>query len=598
MRNLSGLLIVLLVLLVGCGANPTPSAPVATPAPETVNTVACAPNAIEIDLIFALNPQQNYMTPAIDNFNGAYAEGRDPVTGEALAADDPRICVLGRLGSSSRTSQAITNAIIAPDNDQVARPVLYAPSVSHWVSLANYRSGVAVFPPENVRPLALTPIVMAIWESRLQAIRETTGSDEIGWAELLDVLNSPNGWADYGIEDGRRAIYYGHTDPRSSSTGLSALIAEFYASARANGFTGRRLTLDEVNDEAVQQGVRDIEQLIRHYSTRTDDYLDYIAQGTDYVDLVALEEIDLMYINGAFSEAGFTPPFSPPEQMVALYPREGTIWHERPIAIVNAEWVTPEQTAAARQFVDYLLSPEVQRDVTARGFRPANPDVALGDPFITEFGVTPEGPATVFDMPDPETLVAIQQSWSVVKKRADVLLLVDVSGSMGDDDKIGQARAAARLFVEQMDSSNRLALATFSTRVNVLHELELLEGNKEDIYTLIDGLEADGGTELYLAVRDTVERMNDVDEGERIRAVVVLSDGADTGEQGVTLNEAVQAIAASRDSVNPVIVVPLAYGVDADMVALSDIARASATRVQSGNPSNIEDVLRVIQSFF
>ncbi len=68
---------------------------------------------------------------------------------------------------------------------------------------------------------ALAPVVMAIWESRLNAIRETVGYDNVGWEELLQVLNSPNGWQDFGLPDARTQVYYGHTDPYVSSTALS-----------------------------------------------------------------------------------------------------------------------------------------------------------------------------------------------------------------------------------------------------------------------------------------------------------------------------------------------------------------------------------------
>src|SRR5690606_29006788 len=108
------------------------------------------------------------------------------------------------------------------------------------------------------------------------------------------------------------------TDPFVSSTGLSTLIAEFYASARANGFTGRELDIQQVRDSDVQSGVRAIEQLIRHYSTRTTEFKEYIAQGPNYLDFVALEENDLIYINRGLTQ------YKPPEKLVALYPKEGT----------------------------------------------------------------------------------------------------------------------------------------------------------------------------------------------------------------------------------------------------------------------------------
>lgn len=548
-------------------------------------------SAVQIDIIYA--PESDlYMPQVIADFNQAYTEGRNPVTGQALASGEKPIYVTGRAGSSGTVMQGIVNAIIAPNNQNVQRPVIFQPSVSHWLALANFQSGRALFDLADIRATALAPVVMAIWESRLEAIRQAVGYEEIGWEELLDVLNSPNGWQDYNLPGARRQVYYGHTDPFISSTGLSTLIAEFYAAARQNGFSGRRIGLEQVNDPDVQDGVRRIESLIRHYSSRTTEFKEYIAQGTQYLDFVALEENDLIFINQGKTET------QPSEKLVALYPKEGTFWHEHPMGILNASWVTEEQQNAAKIFVDYVLTENVQRQIMEQGFRPANPDVAIGYPFVAENGVAPEGPVTILDVPEPEVIVEIQQSWSFVKKQADVILLIDVSGSMQSDGKIDQAKEAAIAFIENLETSNRVSLVVFSDTVEVLVPLANLETNLNQITSSIPNLQAEGGTELYGSLRAVVESLNKEEESNRIRAVVVLSDGEDTGTQGATLNEALRAISSSRESLNPVIVIPVAYGSDADISALSSIARTSATTVQSGDPDSILALLEIISSYF
>jgi len=547
-------------------------------------------NAIDISIVYAPEAEL-YLPQAIADFNAAYASGKNPVTGAALAAGERPVFVTGKQGSSGTVMQGIVNAIIAPNNQNVERPTIFNPSVSHWLALANYQSGRQLFDLNDIQPTALAPVVIAIWESRLQAIRDTVGYDEIGWEELLGVLNSPNGWQDYGFT-GRRTVYYGHTDPFISSTALSTLIAEFYAAARANGFTGRRLTLDVVNDEAVQEGVRQIEQLIRHYSRRTTEFKEYIAQGPDYLDFVALEENDLIYINQGKTE------IQPPERLVALYPKEGTFWHEHPMGIVNADWVTPEQREAARTFIQYVLTPDVQRVIMENGFRPANPDVELGYPFVEENGVSPAGPTTVLDVPAPEVIAAIQQSWSFVKKQADVFLLIDISGSMDTDNKIGQAKQAAEAFVANMEPTNRVGLAVFNQDVEIRVPLANVETNRQQVINNIRALRAEGGTALYAATQQIVGLMNEQTDGDRIRAVVILSDGADTSDGRVSLNDAIRTIQATRESLNPVIVIPVAYGADADVNTLSSLARASNTRVQSGDAQNILNVLEIISSYF
>jgi len=550
-------------------------------------------NAIQIEIIYA--PEEElYMVEAIEQFNQAYIDGKNPVTGANLADGERPIFVNGKPGSSGQVAQGIINAIIAPNNQNVATPTIFSPSVSHWLALVNFQTGRQIFDLADSPPTALAPVVMAIWESRLKAIQEKNGSEDVGWEELLAVLNSPNGWADYNVPGDRTTVYYGHTDPFISSTALSTLIAEFYASARANSNDPdfRKLTLDQVNDPAVQQGVRDIEELIRHYSSRTTEFKEYIAQGPDYLDFVALEENDLIFIN-----QGKTA-YKPPEKLVALYPKEGTFWHEHPFAVPQADWVTDEQREAAKVFTDFIRSEAIQKKVMENGFRPVNPNVTVGYPIAPELGVDPNKPSTVLDVPDPEVVAAVQASWQFVKKQADVLMVLDTSGSM-EGDKMDQAREAAKIFVQNMPSQNRVGLVQFDSAVDLMVPLASAEGNQADILSKIDSLYANGDTALYDAILKSTEFLRQSRDGQddRIQAVIILSDGQDTASQ-ITLQQVVAQIQAGREDRNPVIVIPVAYGGDADINALNSIARASATRVQSGNPEDIQSLLELISSYF
>jgi Ca-activated chloride channel family protein len=577
-------LMLLPLVLVACGGDDNAD-------PSNNQTQSQIPDgAVVVDIIYAPESDQ-YMPKIIDDFNQAYRDGNNPFTGQSLADGDPIIYVQGEPGSSGTIMQAIVNAITAPGNANVAQPTIFQPSVSHWLSLANFLSGQDVFDLTEITPTANAPVVMAIWESRLNAIRDTVGYDDIGWEELLDVLNSENGWQDYGIAGGRRTVYYGHTDPFVSSTALSTLIAEYYASARSNGFTGRRLTVDEIRDEAVRDGVRSIETLIRHYSSRTTEFKNYIAQGPDYLDFVALEENDLIAINRGQTDT------KPPEKLVALYPKEGTFWHEHPFGIVNADWVTDEQKAAARVFTDYMLTAENQEYIMSFGFRPVNPDVELGFPFEEQYGVTAQGPATVLDVPEPNVIAAIQESWAFVKKQADIMLLIDVSGSMAEDGKLESAKEAALFFLDNMEITNRVGLATFAGSTQVLANMDILETNKATLEAQISGLVAEGGTALYDGTIQVVNFMNALEDEDRIRAVILLSDGEDT-ESAMTLDQSIQSIEASYDSINPVIVIPVAYGQNASIRTLDRIAMASNTTRQSGDPQSIQKVLEILSSFF
>jgi len=583
-KTLLFILLAVLFVVTACDGGGSPAA--------TSVASACANDAVNISIIYAPESEQ-YMPQVMGDFNRAYAQGRNPITNQPLAQGERPICVTGEDGSSGTVMQGIVNAIIAPNNNNVARPTIFEPSVSHWLALANYQSGRQLFDLAASRPTALAPVVMAIWESRLNAIREHVGYEDVGWEELIEVFNSPNGWCDYGVENCRRTVYYGHTDPLVSSTALSTLIGEFYAAAQENNINEDRLSLATVRNPDVQNSVRAIENLIRHYSSRTTEFREYIAQGPEYLDFVALEENDVIAINRGQTQ------YQPPEQLVALYPKEGTFWHEHPMGIVNADWVTQEQRDAAAVFVDYVLTQPVQELIMTYGFRPANPDVELGFPFVPENGVDASQPRTVLNVPAPDVIAAVQQSWSFVKKQADILLLIDVSGSMANEGKIDQARTAAEAFLNSIESNNRIGLAVFSDDIRMLVPMDDAERNFDAMYSNIRSLRAAGGTEMFQALTQIVNSVTDESQdADRIRAVVLLSDGADTGDAGYTLSDAVQAIEASRNTLNPVIVIPVAYGSDADVNALNAIARASATRVQAGDPNNILSILEIISSYF
>jgi Ca-activated chloride channel family protein len=325
---------------------------------------------------------------------------------------------------------------------------------------------------------------------------------------------------------------------------------------------------------------------------------------------VALEENDLIYINQGKTE------YKPPEKLVALYPKEGTFWHEHRFAIPQADWVTDEQRQAAKTFSDYIRSEAIQKKVLESGFRPATPDVPLGYPISPELGVDPNQPSNILEVPDPDVIAAVQSSWQFVKKQADVLLVIDTSGSM-EGDKIDQARTAANAFLDKMPPQNRVGLVTFDSQVRYLdtqanamiyvdesnmasaQPLVSFEGGQKPIRDQINVLQANGDTSLYDAIQQSIELLKQArdDQDDRIQAVVVLSDGQDTSSL-TALQSVTELISVNKEERNPIIVIPVAYGGDADINALNSIARASATKVQSGDPANIQTVLEVIGSYF
>ena len=123
-------------------------------------------NAIDVSIIYA--PESAlYMPRVIQDFNQLSSSGKNPVTGQPYADGEQPVWVTdltdGKGGSSGTVMQGIVNAIIAPNNQNVERPTIFQPSVSHWLALTNANTGREVFDLANIQPTANAAVVMAIW---------------------------------------------------------------------------------------------------------------------------------------------------------------------------------------------------------------------------------------------------------------------------------------------------------------------------------------------------------------------------------------------------------------------------------------------------
>ena len=179
----------------------------------------------------------------------------------------------------------------------------------------------------------------------------------------------------------------GKTNPNFSTSGLSALIAQYYA---ATGKTAG-LTREDLARPEVEQFARGVESAVVHYGDITLTFLNNWyradARGTalTYVSAVAVEEKSVIDYNHGNPDGILDPgeaPRPPKIPLVAIYPKEGTLFSDNPFFVLDADWVTAEQQEAAERFADFVQRPENQQRVLEFGFRPGNPEVAVGDPIV------------------------------------------------------------------------------------------------------------------------------------------------------------------------------------------------------------------------
>jgi Ca-activated chloride channel homolog len=346
------------------------------------------------------------------------------------------------------------------------------------------------------------------------------------------------------------------------------------------------------------------------------------VRGTSlpYASAVAVEEKSVIDYNLGNPDGVLSPgeePRVPRVPLVAIYPEEGTLFSDNPFIVLDTAWVDDEEKAAAARFEDYVQQPENQAKVLEFGFRPNNPSVPLGDPIVAANGVDPDQPTTELEVPAPEVLLGILDSWAELRKDARVLLVLDISGSMGDPGgdgktKLDLAKAAAVSALDQFKDADEVGLWVFSTElggadpnVRVLVPVAPIGPQRDVLAQQIDSQFPTNGTPLYDVTAKAYETMVEGYDPTKINAIVLLTDGMNDDEQPDDdedqFAELIQSLQAGSEgsSSQPVRLFTISYGEDADAITLRAIAQATqAATYNASNPATIEQVFTAVISNF
>jgi Ca-activated chloride channel family protein len=530
-------------------------------------------------------------------------------------------CIFVRVQRRSSGEGATLIANDWPDPDvNGPRPVIWSPAASSWGAVVNQRKADAgedpVAPPG--RPFMLTPLVIAMPEPMANALGYP--DTPVGYADILSLANDPAGWGAFGHPEWG-PFRLGKTNPNFSTSALHATVAQYYAGA---GKT-TDLTLEDLNRPEVLDFARGVESSVVHYGDITNTFLnnlyraDVRGTGLTYVSAVAIEEKSIIDYNRGNPDGILDPGEKPKEPripLVAVYPKEGTLFSDNPFIILDSNWVSAREKEAAAKFDAFVREPENQRRVLEFGFRPGNPSVAIDKPITKSNGLDPSQPETTLEVPEPEVLVGLIDKWGETRKGARVMLVIDVSGSMGDpgdestgETKLDLAKRAAIGALDEFKSDDEVGLRIFSTEISGSEPTDYLDvvpigpigSNREVIASKIRDLAPTQGTPLYTVTEASYQDMEDGFDAARINAVVILSDGRNEDDRNNDLDGLLQFLRGQNEgqSSRPVRVFPIAYGGDADLGTLQRIAEATnAAAYDAADPTTIEKVFVAVVSNF
>ena len=179
-------------------------------------------------------------------------------------------------------------------------------------------------------------------------------------------------------------------------------------------------------------------------------------------------------------------------------------------------------------FGDFLARKVTPELAGSYGFRPGDPTAKAGGRVTAANGVDPSQPQRVLSLPAPNVLDRVLVTWRRDRKPANVLLVLDTSGSMGDAAKLDHAKVGLQAFLRQTAPQDRLGLTTFSHTVTPLVPIAPFAQNRQALASTINRLVPQDDTALYDATIQAVNSVKASADPRYINAVVLLTDGQDT----------------------------------------------------------------------
>ncbi|MET9914933.1 VWA domain-containing protein [Streptomyces sp. NPDC006476] len=219
--------------------------------------------------------------------------------------------------------------------------------------------------------------------------------------------------------------------------------------------------------------------------------------------------------------------------------------------------------------------------------------------------------------PSPTVLDKVLTVWRQLRKPANVLILMDTSGSMGQNakghwpysktelTKLDLVQQAHGPLLDGFTDRDRVGLWHFSDEHVTDDDLAAMGTTQDDGTTHRAHIEADvaklsldHSTALYTTIGDAVKTLRDHYDTSAINAVLVLTDGKnDPPPGGQSDLEGLLSTISGTDK--PVRVFTIAYGADADTTALQQIADAThAHAYKASDPNTIANVLTNVVSNF
>jgi Ca-activated chloride channel family protein len=444
-----------------------------------------------------------------------------------------------------------------------------------WVSHGKY---LAMNPDLKARIAAqekimLSPVILGVKQSRAVAL---------GWDK-----NDPT-WKDIADAASAGTFTFGMTNPTSSNTGFTAVIG--IAAALASNPDA--LTEADVANPALKAFFQGQRMTAGSSGWLADAY----AGDPSKVDgIINYESVILsLNANGQLSEP-----------LVPVYPKEGIITADYPLMLLNGD-----KRAEYDRLVAYLRSTAFQTTLSA---------VTLRRPVNAESQAAASIPKrTLIELPfpgQPQVINGLLDAFLAdVRVPSTSRYVLDLSGSMDDEGRIGQLKAAMNTLAGGDAGSLSSRYARFQNRERV----GVIPFNRQPMPTLmfdmgttaaenaatlaaiktaVDRMQPDGGTAIYDSVQRAMTELaaeKSVETTPRYYTIVLMTDGENT--DGMRLRELLRWRESQNDAVKSIRVFPIVFG-NADADEMKSLAEATGGKAFDAKAGSLSKVFKDIRGY-
>jgi Ca-activated chloride channel family protein len=168
----------------------------------------------------------------------------------------------------------------------------------------------------------------------------------------------------------------------------------------------------------------------------------------------------------------------------------------------------------------------------------------------------------------------------------DIVFVLDKSGSMRADNKMGQAKEALTFCLRSLNEGDRFGIVSFSSGVDKYTDklVTFNESEKEKATSHVSRIEVQGGTNINDAL---LQALSLFEAGERLKMILFLTDGLPTN--GVTDMNAIVKNVTAANTMN-VRLFNFGVGYDVNTILLDKLARENKGDSEYVKPKeNIEE---------